>query len=174
MFGSQLMVCPIYSYKARTRSVYFPENTGWYSLYDGSFLKGGKRLSVEAPFDRMPVYVPAGSILTTGARIENTTQPQNDLTLYVYAGRDGAFSLYEDENLNYNYEKGACSTIGFNWNDASKTLTISDRKGSFKGMVAERDLQIILVTPDKPAGLDVPVNGTTIHYTGKQLFVILK
>jgi len=174
MFGSQLMICPIYSYKARTRSVYFPENTGWYSLYDGSFVKGGKRLSVEAPFDRMPVYVPAGSILTTGARIENTTQPQNDLTIYVYAGRDGAFSLYEDENLNYNYEKGACSTIGFKWDDAAKTLTISDRKGSFKGMVAERNLHLILVSLDKPAGMDLVGDGTTIRYSGKRTTLTLK
>jgi len=174
MFGSQLMVCPVYSYKARNRSVYFPEKTGWYSLYDGSFEKGGNRLSVDAPFDRMPVYVASGSILTTGARIENTTQPQNDLTIYVYAGRDGAFNLYEDENLNYNYEKGACSNILFKWDDAARTLTISDRKGSFKGMIPERDLNVILVGPDKPAGLDVPGQGTTIHYAGKQLFLILK
>jgi len=174
MFGSQLMVCPVYSYKARNRSVYFPEKTGWYSLYDGSFEKGGNRLSVDAPFDRMPVYLASGSILTTGARIENTTQPQNDLTIYVYAGRDGAFNLYEDENLNYNYEKGACSNILFKWDDAARTLTISDRKGSFKGMIPERDLNVILVGPDKPAGLDVPGQGTTIHYAGKQLFLILK
>ena len=174
MFGSQLMVCPVYSYKARNRSVYFPEKTGWYSLYDGSFEKGGNRLSVDAPFDRMPVYLASGSILTTGARIENTTQPQNDLTIYVYAGRDGAFNLYEDENLNYNYEKGACSNILFKWDDAARTLTISDRKGSFKGMIPERDLNVILVGPDKPAGLDVPGQGTTIHYAGKQLFLNLK
>ena len=174
MFGSQLMVCPVYSYKARNRSVYFPEKTGWYSLYDGSFEKGGKRHSVEAPFDRMPVYVASGSILATGARIENTTQPQNDLTIYVYAGRNGAFNLYEDENLNYNYEKGACSNILFKWDDAARTLTISDRKGSFKGMIPERDLNVILVSPDKPAGLDVPGQGTSIHYAGKQLFLILK
>ncbi len=174
LFGSQLMVCPVYNYKARTRSVYFPENTDWYSLYDGSFVKGGKRRSVEAPLDRMPVYVPAGSILTTGARIENTTQPQNDLIVYVYAGRDGAFSLYEDENLNYNYEKGAFSIIGFKWEDATKTLTISERKGSFKGMVAERNLNVILVSPEHPAGMDVTGTGTIIHYSGKQSKIILK
>jgi len=174
MFGSLLMVCPVYSYKARTRSVYFPESSGWYSLYDGSYLKGGTRRMVEAPVDRMPVYVAAGSILTTGARIENTTQPQNDLTIYVYAGSDGTFSLYEDENLNYNYEKGACSTIDFIWNDASRTLTISDRKGSYKGMIPERNLYIILVSPDKPAGLDTHPNCATYRYTGKQQRLFLK
>lgn len=174
MFGSQLMVCPVYKYKARSRSVYFPENVDWYSLYDGSFVKGGSRKSVDAPFDRMPVYVPAGSILTTGEKIENTMQPQNDLTVYVYAGRHGAFSLYEDENLNYKYEKGAYSTIDFSWDDTTQELTISDRKGSFPGMIQARKLRVILVSPGKSAGLELRSNGTELHYTGKKIVLTLK
>lgn len=174
MFGSQLMVCPVYKYKARSRSVYFPENVDWYSLYDGSFVKGGSRKSVDAPFDRMPVYVPAGSILTTGEKIENTMQPQNDLTVYVYAGRHGAFSLYEDENLNYKYEKGAYSTIEFSWDETTQELTISDRKGSFPGMIQARKLHVILVSPGKSAGLELRSNGTELHYSGKKIVVPLK
>lgn len=174
MFGSQLMVCPVYTYQARNRSVYFPAGTGWYGLYDGKYLKGGKRLQVAAPYDRMPVYVAAGSILPTGTPIENTAQPQNDLTVYVYAGRDGAFSLYEDENLNYNYEKGAFSKIDFTWNDATSTLTLSDRAGSFKGMQTERNLTFVLVTPDRPAGMDSAGTRKTVRYTGKCMKLTLK
>jgi len=174
MFGSQLMVCPVYLYKARARSVYFPEGAGWYNLYDGAFQKGGVRCSVDAPFDRMPVFAAAGSILTIGDKVENTSQPQTDLTIYVYAGHDGSFSLYEDENLNYNYEKGAYSTLTFRWNDTDRTLTISDRKGSFNTQVAERNLKVLLVTPEQPIGLDSETGkGTAVRYTGKQLLLKL-
>jgi alpha-D-xyloside xylohydrolase len=175
MFGSQLMVCPVYTYQARSRSVYFPSGTGWYNLYDGSFREGGRRQTVEAPLDRMPVYAAAGSILPTGFPVENTTQPQTDLTIYVFTGRDGSFSLYEDENLNYNYEKGAYSKIDFKWDERSGTLSIADRQGSYKGMPAERTLRLIVVTPDKPAGLDTNGSpGRTIRYTGKNTKITLK
>ncbi|HET9571155.1 MAG TPA: TIM-barrel domain-containing protein [Bacteroidales bacterium] len=175
MFGSHLMICPVYRYQARSRSVYFPKGDGWYNLYNGSFQKGGKRSLVDAPLDRMPVFVPAGSILTLGEKVENTSQPQTNLTLLVYAGSDGSFNLYEDENVNYNYEKGAYSTISFRWNDTDRTLTIYDRKGSFKNMISERTLKVILVTPEHPIGLDSEWNmGKTVQYSGKQLMITFK
>ena len=102
MFGNALMICPVYEYKARTREVYFPANTGWYNLQNGKFVAGGQKLTVAAPYDQMPVYVAAGSIIPMGKVIQNTTQAQNDLTIYVYAGKNGSFTLYEDENVNYN------------------------------------------------------------------------
>ena len=170
MFGSELMVCPVYTYQARSRSVYFPVNCGWYDLYDGTYFKGGKRRSVDAPYERMPVYVAAGSILVTGEKVENTSQPQTDLTVRIYAGRNGSFSLYEDENLNYNYEKGAYALLPFHWDDQSRTLTIADRQGSFKGMPVERNLKVILITPDAPNGMDSETGkNVVVRYVGKQL-----
>jgi alpha-D-xyloside xylohydrolase len=174
MFGNSLMICPVYQYKARTREVYFPEGAGWYDLYSGKFTGGGEKQTVAAPYERMPIYVPAGSILPIGKTIQNTTQAQSELTVYVYAGKDGSFSLYEDENVNYNYEKGAYTTIGFNYSDTKKTLTISNRKGSFKNMVKERHLRIILIKPDHPTGLDTSLKEEkTILYTGEQITVLL-
>ena len=167
MFGSNLMICPVYKYKARTREVYFPENAGWYSLYDGKFNKGGNTQTVSSPYDRMPIYVPAGSILPVGQLIQNTTIPQTDLTIFVYAGKNGTFTLYEDENVNYNYEKGSFSRIQFSYNNDDKSLSISERKGNFKGMVKERNFHFILVEPQKPAGIDDTLQDLkSIHYTG--------
>ena len=175
MFGSSLMICPVYKYKARTREVYFPKNAGWYDLYSGAFTAGGQKQTVDAPYERMPIYVSAGSILPVGQQIQNTTQAQTDLKLYVYAGKNGTFSLYEDENVNYNYEKGAYSSIEFEYNDQNKTLSINDRKGSFNGMAKERNFQIILVEPTKPVAMDkVSENAKTIHYTGTKTTFSLK
>ena len=175
MFGSGLMVCPVYEYKARTREVYFPEGAGWYQLNDGKFIAGGQKQTVAAPYDRMPVYVSAGSILPIGKLIQNTTEAQNDLTIYVYAGKSGTFTLYEDENTNYNYEKGAFSTIEFTYNDKTKTLDIAKRKGEFNRMVKDRNFQIVLVQPNNSTGIDGNHSGAkAVHYTGDKMSVRLK
>ena len=175
MFGSGLMICPVYEYKARTREVYFPEGAGWYQLNDGKFITGGQKQTVAAPYDRMPVYVSAGSILPIGKLIQNTTEAQNDLTIYVYAGKNGVFTLYEDENTNYNYEKGAFSTIEFTYNDKTKILDIAKRQGEFKGMMKDRNFQIVLVQPTNSKGIDGNQSGTiTVHYTGAKMSVRLK
>jgi alpha-D-xyloside xylohydrolase len=174
MFGSQIMACPVYLYKERSREVYFPGESNWYNLYDGSFEKGSIRKTVSAPLERMPVYVRAGSILPVGQLVQNTSQPQNDLTVYVYAGKDGIFSLYEDENTNYDYEKGAFSTITFTWNDQANTLSVSDRQGTFEGMAKERNFTFILVKPDRPSGIDFsPSKGKSIRYNGQKISIEL-
>ena len=175
MFGSGLMVCPVYEYKARTREVYFPEGAGWYQLNDGKFIAGGQKQTVAAPYDRMPVYVAAGSILPVGKLIQNTSEAQNDQTIYVYAGKNGAFTLYEDENTNYNYEKGAFSTIEFTYNDKTKILDIAKRQGEFKGMMKDRNFQIVLVQPTNSKGIDGNQSGAkAVHYTGDKMSVRLK
>jgi len=167
MFGSCLMVCPVYEYKAREREVYFPAETGWYSVYSGKFIAGGQKLKVDAPYDRMPLFAPAGAILPMGDIIQSTVEKQKDLTIFVYAGKDGKFTLYEDEGVNYNYEKGAYSTIPLVYNDKDKTLSIGERSGEFSGMNRERVFRIVYVTPDKPCGIDTPQICATVQYTGQ-------
>ena len=172
MFGSQIMVCPVYQYKARTRSVYFPKEKGWYDLYTGAFHSGGIRGNIDAPYNRIPAFVPSGSILPVGKVVENTKAAQTDLTLYVYDGADGSFVLYEDENLNYNYEKGQYATIRFEWNDETKTLNISDRKGSFSGMQHVRTFNIVLVSAKNAVGLNRSnVKGKMLTYKGQHLSI---
>ena len=174
MFGKELMICPVYKYQARAREVYFPKQTGWYNLYDVKFTYGGQKQTVDAPYHRMPIYVAAGSILPIGKVIQNASQTQTDLTLYVYAGKNGKFTLYEDENVNYNYEKGAYSTISFSWNDIEKTLTIHDRKGSFPKMIIMWKFNIVLVSENKGTGIDVTEKiDKVVSYTGKKMIVKL-
>jgi alpha-D-xyloside xylohydrolase len=174
MFGNAMLIAPVYEYKARTREVYFPSGTNWYSLYDGKLTTGGQKLNVSAPYDRMPVYVAAGSIIPTGQLIQNTTQPQTDLTLYVYAGKNGKFTIYEDENVNYNYEKGKYSTIDIIYNDKNKAITIDKCKGTFDGMVKTRQIKVVYITPKKPAGFDTKTeNFKTMNYNGSKITLSL-
>ena len=176
MFGPSLMACPVSTYKARNRSVYFPEGRGWYDLYSGRHIDGGQRLVVDAPYERIPVYVPEGSIIPFGPAMEwSDEKPAELINLFVYAGHDARFTLYEDEGTNYNYERGKYATIDITYDDARKTLHLGQRSGSFPGMLRQRHFNIVYITPAnaRPLDLETP-EGTSVHYAGKALTVNLE
>ena len=169
MFGPAFMVAPVYEYGARTREIYFPECEGWYDFYTGSYQEGGVRKMVDAPYDRMPLYVRAGSVVPFGPEMQwSDEKPAEVIDLYVYQGADGSFTLYEDENVNYNYEKGAYAMIGFSYDEASKTLKIGERRGEFPGMLKERTFNVI---PVSKAGKGA---AQSVRYTGEAVEVSLK
>jgi alpha-D-xyloside xylohydrolase len=167
MFGPALMACPVYTYKERNRNVYFPEGT-WYDYYTGKNQTGGMSKTVDAPYERMPLYVKGGSIIPMGELIQSTTEIQKDLTVYVYAGSNGSFTLYEDNGTTYDYEKGEYSTIAFKYEDAGKTLTIGKRQGEYAGMEANRNISVIFITPDNPEGKMVDAS-----YGGEEVEIAL-
>jgi alpha-D-xyloside xylohydrolase len=176
MFGPSLLVNPVYTYKARQRQLYLPANTGWYNLYDGTYTAGGQHITVDAPLDRIPLYAKAGSIIPFGPAMQYTAQrPADTITLYVYAGSNGKFTLYEDEGVNYNYEKGQYSTIPFTYDDAGKTLTIGKREGKFSGMLQRRTFRIVSVGKEKPVRLDPDKpNAIVMKYDGTEKKISLK
>ena len=177
MFGPALMACPVSEYKARSREVFFPQG-GWYDFYSNKYIEGGQTLTVDAPYERIPVFVRAGSILPLGPQMQWSDEKPADLIhILVYEGADGQFTLYEDEGTNYNYEKGKYATITFTYDDTHRQLTISKRKGSFKGMLKERKFNIVFVKKGQPIPLDLdnPTNkqiiinsGITVHYKGQE------
>jgi len=175
LFGPSLMVCPVYHYGDRQRDVYFPNNGGWYNLYSGKYLAGGQKQNVDAPYERMPLYVREGSIIPVGPEIEYASEkPDAPIDLYVYTGKDASFELYEDENTNYDYEKGVFSTIQFNYSEADRKLTIEARNGQFPGMIENRTFRIIVVSPDSPvAMLDESAVKQEIQYNGEEVSIQL-
>jgi alpha-D-xyloside xylohydrolase len=176
MFGPSLLINPVYEYKARSRSVYLPDGQAWYDLYSGSYGKGGQQINASAPLGRMPVYVKAGSIIPTGPALQYTGEKRAEvLKLFVYTGNDGTFELYEDEGVNYNYEKDKFSVIPMKYNEKTKTLTISERKGTFAGMLEKRKIEIIWVNVNKPVGMDFNVApDQTVDYDGRAVSVTMK
>ena len=175
MFGPALMACPIGYYKARNRSVYFPEQCGWYNLYTGEHLEGGQRLVVDAPYEQIPVFVREGAIIPFGPEMQwSDERPAELINLYVYAGQNGSFQLYEDEGTNYNYERGKYATIDITYDDAARTLSFGARKGQFPGMLKSRRFNVVLVSSDqaKPLDLDTP-DGLMVSYNGKPVTIRL-
>ena len=161
--------------KTGSQSVYLPKGADWFDFWTGATYKGGETIAKEVPVDIIPLYIKAGSILPLGPNVQFATEKKwDDIEIRVYPGADGEFTLYEDENDNYNYEKGAFATIAFNWNDKDKTLTINDVTGKFPGMLKSRKFNIVVVNQQKGFG-DAKSQKTdkTVKYVGKKLIVQL-
>jgi alpha-D-xyloside xylohydrolase len=163
LFGRSILVAPVTKYQAKKWSVYLPEGSGWYNFWTNQYYNGGREVNTDAPIDIVPLYVKAGSIIPIGPDVQYSTEKKWDnLTIRVYGGADGEFVLYEDENDNYNYEKGKFSTVTFKWNNQEKTLSVGDRTGSFKGMLGARKFNVVLIADGKSAG-----RSKSITYNGK-------
>jgi alpha-D-xyloside xylohydrolase len=171
MFGPSLMVAPVYKYKARNREIYFPASYGWYDFYSGKYINGGQRLMADAPYERIPLYVREGTILPAGPEIQYTNEkPADPLTLFVYTGKDCEFTLYEDEGINYNYEKGSYSKIRFSYAEGKRELTVDERKGDFDGMLKTRTFKFVFIDKNNSIGFDPDViPERTIMYTGEKV-----
>jgi len=175
LFGPAFLVSPVTTYKARSRSVYLPAAAGWYDFWSGAAVPAGKTIDVAAPFDSMPIHVKAGSIVPTGPEIMYTDEKAADpIVLWVYAGADGEFTLYDDDGLTYGYEKGASARIAIRWNDAAKTLTIGKREGTYPGMPKTRTFEVVVVSKAKPVGFTfTPKADKSVRYEGAAVEVKL-
>jgi alpha-D-xyloside xylohydrolase len=157
----------------KTKETYLPAGTDWYDFWTGEKLAGGSTVTKETPIDIIPLYVKAGSILPIGPNVQYASEKKwDDLEIRIYPGANGKFVLYEDENDNYNYEKGIYSTISFEWDDKKKSLTINDRKGSFPGMLTARKFNIVMVGTNKGNGENTATQpDKEITYSGKKLTI---
>lgn len=161
--------------KTGTQDVYLPKGTKWFDFWTGEVLNGGQMVTKEVPIDIIPLYVRAGSIVPFGPKVQYSTEKKwNNLEIRIYPGADGEFVLYEDENDNYNYEKGVYSTIKFTWDDANRTLNIADREGTFPGMLKSRKFNIVVVDKENGTGSAQSTKFTkSVSYGGKKKSVKL-
>jgi alpha-D-xyloside xylohydrolase len=176
MFGPALLINPVTEYKARARSIYLPSGIDWYDLKSGKHFKGGTSIQADAQYTDIPIFVRAGSILPCGPEIQYAAEkPADPIRLFVYTGSDGSFTLYEDENVNYNYEKGKFSTIPLSYNEKEHILNIGKRQGEFLGMLETRTFEIIWIGIQKPSGLDFQTKpDAIISYNGNKQSVRMK
>lgn len=173
MFGPSLLVAPVYSYKARSRNVYLPAGSGWFDFNTGKYFDGGQYVVADAPYEKIPLFVKEGSIIPFGPGMQYSSEKQSDpITLYVYCGRDCAFTLYEDDGTSYNYGKGACNTIKFSYDEESGVLTIGDSFGEYNGMLKSRTFNVIWISRDKQAFFDPDTKPhLSVLYEGKKISV---
>ena len=169
MFGSALMINPVTTTGATSRSVYLPSGT-WYDFWTGATTtSGGQSVTAAAPLQTIPIYAPAGAILPMGPKIQYANQPADPIELRVYPGADGSFTLYEDAGDSYDYEKGNSyySTIPITYQDKTKNVIIGARSGSFTGMLASRTFNVVFVTSGHGIGDTITSSpDKALTYTG--------
>ncbi len=173
MFGPSSLINPVCEYKQRSRSLYLPKSAGWYDLYSGKWYAGGQKIIADAPYEKMPVFVKAGSVIPFGPSLQFTSEkPADTIMLNIYTGADASFNLYEDEDTNYNYEKGAFSVIPIKYNEAEKTITFYEREGSFKGMLLQKVFRINIIKPGVNNSLKFDEKSDKeILYKGKKIII---
>jgi alpha-D-xyloside xylohydrolase len=175
MFGPAFLVSPVTHSMINqeiqdTRKVYLPKSTTWFDFWTGKMYKGGQTIDAKAPVETLPLFIKAGSIVPMGPFLQYATEkPANPLELRIYPGANGSFTLYEDENNTYDYEKGVFATISFTWDNARRELIIGKRQGSFPGMLKDRTFKIIIVSPTKGTGVAITKNpDKTVLYNGSE------
>ncbi len=167
LFGPSMLVAPV-TESSVTRRLYLPAGARWWEFWGGTPNSGGHVVDVPAAPDRIPVFVRAGTILPMGPELQYTSEkPADPIELRIYGLADGQFTLYEDDGETYDYEHGEHSTITFTWKDATQTLTIGARAGSFPGVLKERNFAIVRVRQNQGVGEGETTNpDRVVHYKG--------
>lgn len=187
MFGKNILVAPVTEPKINELNAYLPiltqglsqrkeaKHSGWYDFWTGKKYSAGQNVDIKAPLDEIPLFVKEGSVVPMGPEIQYATEKSDPIEIRIYPGADGNFILYEDENNNYDYEKGNYSTIEFTWNDETKILKIGKRHGNFPGMLKTRTFKIVVISPGNGNGVEVAGKGINIiKYNGQEKKEFLK
>jgi alpha-D-xyloside xylohydrolase len=154
LFGKAMLIAPVVEKGATSRAVVLPAGDNWVDFWSGNTFQGGETLRAQAPLDRLPIYVKAGSILPVGPVVQSADGVEDPLELRIYAGKDADFTLYEDSGDGYAYEHGERSIIPMHWDNQRRELTIAARSGSFAQMRLRHTFNLVLVSPEHGSGGD--------------------
>jgi alpha-D-xyloside xylohydrolase len=176
MFGNAFLVAPVTEPDIMEWNVYLPKSTAWYDFWSGQKYNGDQTIKAQAPLNKIPLFVRAGSIVPMGKMIQYTGQlPADTIEIRIYKGADGRFELYEDENDSYNYEKGVFSLIDFKWDDTNGVMTIGKRNGEFPGMLKTRTFNIVIVSPSEGVGIEMNKKPSkVVRYNGRETKLVLR
>lgn len=154
-------------------STYLPSGADWYDFWNNERFHGGQSVSAAFSLEQMPLYVRAGSIVPMGPVMQFATEkPDSPYEIRIYPGANATFTLYEDDNETYNYEKGEYATTELTWDDAARKLNVGMRRGQFSGMTTTREMRIVLAWPHRNAGIgEAAAEVRTVEYSGKALDV---
>jgi alpha-glucosidase/alpha-D-xyloside xylohydrolase len=130
LWGRDMLVAPVVEKGASERKLYLPRGA-WYDFWAREKLEGGREISRPVDLATTPLYVRAGAVIPMGP-VRQYTEEKVDgpLTLWVYPGSDGAFTLYEDDGKTFNYRRGDVMRLQSTWSDTDRTLKIQLAKGS--------------------------------------------
>lgn len=134
LFGDNLMVCPVTTKGAQTRSVYLPEGD-WFDYWTGKLYKGKQYVHIVTPLDTMPLFAKAGAIIPSQpAMLYCDEKVVTEITLDVYPGANGSYTLYEDDGRSLQYKNGQFATtrISSNWTNGKVAIQVQKPEGSYQ------------------------------------------
>jgi alpha-glucosidase (family GH31 glycosyl hydrolase) len=130
LWGRDILVSPVVEKGATSRRVYLPKGS-WFDYWTEERVEGGREIERSVDLETMPLHVRAGAIVPHAPVREYTEQQTAEpVTVVVYPGAEGAFTLYEDDGRSFDYRKGAYMRLAMTWNDAARRLSIRLAPGS--------------------------------------------
>jgi alpha-D-xyloside xylohydrolase len=162
----------MYAYGARERSVVMPQGANWYNFHTGELYQGGTTATIKAPLSQIPLLVKAGAIVPMGPVTQYVDEhPDAPITLNIYTGANGQFSLYEDDGVTKAYTRGEFTRIPLSYNDKTGVVTIGARLGKYKGMVTKRQFKLHFIKPGIATSEHLDDADKVVAYDGKSVAV---
>ena len=125
MLGESIMVAPVIQPGKDCRAVYLPAGE-WYDFHTGLRYEGEKSILADAPLDKMPIFVKAGSMVPMRSTINYIGEKElEELIIQVYSGPDMEYTYYEDDGHSYDYLVGGYNLTRFEVQTGDKVLKIT-------------------------------------------------
>lgn len=142
LWGRDILVAPVTEKGATSRKTYLPRGD-WYDFWTEERVSGGREISRDVDLATMPLYVRAGGIIPLGPVKQYTSEKVDEpMTIVVYPGADGAYSLYEDDGNSFAYRRGEFMKTEIQWNDADRRLALRLAPGSHMLAPARRRIEV--------------------------------
>jgi len=125
LWGRDLLVAPVVEKGATFKRLYLPRGL-WYDFWTERKVDGGREIVAAVDLATMPIYVRAGAVLPLGPVKQYTAETTDEpLTVRVYPGADGSFTLYEDDGVTFDYEQGRFMRLELHWNEGERRLRMA-------------------------------------------------
>jgi alpha-glucosidase/alpha-D-xyloside xylohydrolase len=142
LWGRDILVSPVVEKGATVRRLYLPKGA-WFDFWTGEKLEGGREIERTVDLETLPLHVRAGAIVPMGPVKEWVDQPvDGPLTVTVYPGADGAFTLYEDDGRSFDHRKGEFMRVEMAWRDRDRRLTMALARGSRMRPPVKRPIEV--------------------------------
>ena len=185
-FGSELIVAPVTASRIKDLNVarvtvWLPQGT-WYDIYTGMKYGGDRLVDMYRNIDSIPVLAKAGGILPLTDEINGAQAVKNpqSLRIQVFAGADGSFSLYEDDNETCGYEEGVCAITKMSYTETEHAVFgIEPAKGHLSCIPKKRSyvIELIGIQPQSEQDVYITVDGEKtdcpVEYNDKKQAVVV-
>lgn len=134
LFGDELLVAPVCQGGAQWRRIYLPEGR-WIDYWRGKEYRGRQVIQYEAPLERLPLLVRAGSIIPMRDYARAVELGCNDpLTLDIYPAGASRFFLFEDDGVSNDYLRGGFAVTKFSVEeDETLSIVLGTALGTYEG-----------------------------------------